>query len=201
MNRERIQELAALAAVGALDGQDLLEWEQHLAQGGSEAQSEIASFRDTIAQFAVSVAGEEQAPSSLRSRILGKVAASKLSTSDTIRGQDGFGFIRASETQAWKALPIPGAYVQLLSSDPTRGYAVLLGKLEPGTHYPPHFHTYSEQIYVLTGDLHISDEVLRAGDFHSAAAGTAHGDNYSEEGCTILAVLSLDHPLAKFAMA
>ena len=32
-------------------------------------------------------------------------------------------------------------------------------------------------------------------------AGTAHGVNYSVEGCTLLAVLPADHELAQFAMA
>ncbi len=201
MNPERIQELAAMAAVGALDGQDLIDWEQYLAQGDPSGPRELAAFRDAMATSGLFLVGSEKPSPSLKGRILEKVRVPNPKATETIVGQPGFNFIWAGAAEKWKALPVPGAFVQLLSTDPARGYAVLLGKLEPGTHYPPHIHSYSEQIYVLTGDLRISDQVLRAGDFHSAAAGTKHGDNYSEEGCTILAVLSLDHPLTQFAMA
>ena len=74
--------------------------------------------------------------------------------------------------------------------DHERGYAVVLGKLEPGARYPSHHHTGSEEVYVLEGDLHMGSHVLRAGDFHHADAGITHGENFSEQGCTILAVIS-----------
>jgi hypothetical protein len=32
---------------------------------------------------------------------------------------------------------------------------------------------------------------MRAGDFHEAGAGTRHDVNYSESGCTILAIISV----------
>jgi hypothetical protein len=52
---------------------------------------------------------------------------------------------------------------------------------------------------LLTGDLHIGGRVMRPGDFHHAEPGTAHGENYSVEGCTLLAILSADHALAQLA--
>ena len=52
-----------------------------------------------------------------------------------------------------------------------------------------------------TGDLHIGDRTLGPGDFHHSDAGTAHDLNYSVEGCTLLAVLPLDHELVQFAIA
>ena len=51
-----------------------------------------------------------------------------------------------------------------------------MGKLDPGTRYPAH------------GSQH-------------ADGGSQHAENYSVEGCTLLAVLTTDDPLVAFAMA
>ena len=113
----------------------------------------------------------------------------------------GLQFISAADRTGWKQLPVPGAWIKLLSLERDRGYAVLLGKLEPGVRYPAHLNAGPEDFYILTGDLHVEGRALRAGDFHHAAAGTQHGENYSVEGCTLLAVLTTDDPLVAFAMA
>ena len=78
---------------------------------------------------------------------------------------------------------------------------MLLGKLEPGVRYPAHVNAGPEDFYVLTGDLVIGDRKLNAGDFHHADAGSHHAENYSVDGCTLLAVLTTDDPLVEFAMA
>jgi anti-sigma factor ChrR (cupin superfamily) len=106
-----------------------------------------------------------------------------------------------AEEAGWKALPIPGAFIKCLSLQADRGYAVLLGKLEPGARYPAHVNVGPEDFYILTGDLHIGSRRLGAGDFHHADAGSQHEENYSIEGCTLIAVLTTDDPLVSFAMA
>ena len=113
----------------------------------------------------------------------------------------GLRFLMGSDPAGWKELPIKGAWVKLLSFERDRGYAVLLGKLDPGTRYPAHVNASAEDIYVLTGDLHIGDIELGAGDFHHAERGTHHAENHSVAGCTVLAVLTTDNPLVAFAMA
>ena len=95
---------------------------------------------------------------------------------------------------------MPGAWIKLLSLERERGYAVLLGKLGPGVRYPAHTNVGPEDFYILTGDLHIGDRKLSAGDFHHADAGSLHGENYSVEGCTLVAVLTLEDPLVALAM-
>jgi quercetin dioxygenase-like cupin family protein len=113
----------------------------------------------------------------------------------------GLSFLMGSDSAGWKELPIKGAWVKLLSFERDRGYAVLLGKLDPGTRYPAHVNTSEEDIYVLTGDLHIGDIELGAGDFHHAERGSHHAENHSVGGCTVLSVLTTDNPLVAFAMA
>ena len=113
----------------------------------------------------------------------------------------GLRFEDSASEKDWKALPIPGAYIKLLSLERERGYAVLMGKLEPGTRYPAHVNAGPEDFFILTGDLVIGDRKMVAGDFHHADRGSQHAENYSVEGCTLLAVLTTDDPLVAFAMA
>jgi anti-sigma factor ChrR (cupin superfamily) len=110
----------------------------------------------------------------------------------------GLRFLAGSD-RGWKPLPIPGTYLKVLSLQADRGYAVLLGKLDPGARYPAHTNAGPEDFYILTGDLHVSERVLGPGDFHHADAGSEHAENYSVAGCTLLAVLTTDDPLVQFA--
>ena len=113
----------------------------------------------------------------------------------------GLSFLLGDDSAGWKELPIKGAWIKLLSLERERGYAVLLGRLDPGTRYPAHVNAGPEEFYILTGDLHIGDTELNAGDFHHAERGSWHEDNSSVNGCTLLAVLTADDPLVAFAMA
>jgi len=144
-------------------------------------------------------------PPELRDRILRQIETAEdrppSAPRPTIPMLPGFLFVGANDSAGWKQLPIPGASIKLLSVDHERGYAVLLGRLSPGVRYPAHTHHGAEDLFILTGDLHIGDRRLGPGDFHHSDAGTTHPDNHSVEGCTLLAVLAVDHALAKFAMA
>jgi anti-sigma factor ChrR (cupin superfamily) len=113
----------------------------------------------------------------------------------------GLRFLEGGDQKGWKQLPVPGAYIKLLSLERERGYAVLLGKLDPGVRYPAHPNTGPEDFYILSGDLVIGGRKLAAGDFHHADKGSHHTENYSVAGCTLLAVLTTDDPLVALAMA
>jgi anti-sigma factor ChrR (cupin superfamily) len=109
--------------------------------------------------------------------------------------------VPADLTEGWQPLRAPGAFIKLLSFNRETGYAVVLGKLEPGTHYPAHTHTGPEELYMLSGDLKVGDYVLHAGDFHHSDPGTYHADNYSEHGCTLLAIISSQDVLQQMGVA
>lgn len=189
MTQEQMEELAALHAVGALDGPERAEFERLLASGDPVARREAAKFDELAALIALADAAPAEPSSGLRDRVLKAVRASKPDPSPAIK--EGFKFVPGSDAGGWQDLPVPGASVKLLSLDEKNGYAVVLGKLAPGASYPPHVHVNSERVFVLEGDLHIGSHAMRAGDFHEAAAGTRHDVNHSESGCTILAIISL----------
>ena len=164
----------------------------------------VRSLESTTEMLARSVPTATPPPG-LRERILRSVGMPPLPTSSqpwTGPAIDpAFFFIAVKDDSGWKHLPVPGASIKLLSADRERGYAVLMGRLDAGVRYPAHLHANAEDIIVLTGDLTIAGRRLGPGDFHHCAAGTEHPVNYSEEGCTLLAVLSFEDDLVKFAMA
>jgi len=150
------------------------------------------------------LAAPQVAPNvSVRQRVLGKARSRANQRPPETGGsrRPGFQFHGANDLGGWKELPLRGAWVKLLSIDLKRGYAVLVGKLEAGVRYPPHTHHGSEDLYILTGDLHLDDRTLGPGDFHHSDSGTSHGVNYSVEGCTLMAVVPADHELVQFALA
>jgi quercetin dioxygenase-like cupin family protein len=64
----------------------------------------------------------------------------------------------------------------------------LLIKGEPGARYPAHRHSGPEECYVISGSLHVEGQLLRAGDFHHAEAGSDHGELWTDEGAVVLLV-------------
>lgn len=216
MISESQQEQASLYALGALEERERIAFENELRVSG-----ELRDLVQDLKRAAVLVArGMPQLdpPPQLREKILQRVEevgrAAPRAPSSAIGGAPGvtrpatafaalagLRFEAGASDQGWKALPVPGAYIKLLSLEKERGYAVLMGKLDPGTRYPAHVNAGPEDFFILTGDLVIGDRKLVAGDFHHADQGSQHAENYSVEGCTLLAVLTTDDPLVAFAMA
>jgi len=210
MTTEQQQEQASLYVLGALPVEEQRAFEAELA--ASSRLRELVRGLQRAAILVAKAAPQQTPPPELKNKVLRAISASSpdqpqlrqsvlknLPVSSAALA--GFMFHGASDSRGWKELPVRGAWLKLLSFNKERNYAVLLGKLEAGVRYPAHTHPGAEELYILTGDLHIGDRALGPGDFHHADAGTAHGVNYSVEGCTLLAVLPADHELVQFAMA
>ena len=211
MNTDQQQEQASLYALGALPVEERLAFEAEL-RGNAELRELVRSLQRAAGLLAMTA--PLLAPQlDLKEKVLRRIETAATRTVSESKGtqfassQRGslavspFVFHGADDPRGWKELPVRGAWIKLLSLEQGRGYAVLLGKLEAGVRYPAHQHQGPEEIYLLSGDLHLGDLSLGPGDFHHSAAGTAHGVNYSVEGCTLLAVLPAEHELVKFAMA
>jgi quercetin dioxygenase-like cupin family protein len=207
MEKDQLQELAAMYALGALDGDDLTAVQRLLADSDF-LKGEITAFSSVAESLAQSVPVARKPSPELRERILRTVSRPPARNAPADRSEapaatagGGLSFMRDAAASGWQTLPVPGALVKLLSLEETRGVAVVLGKLEPGARYPAHRHHGPEDVYMISGDLHIGEEILRAGDFHHAEAGSVHGVNYSEHGCTILVVLTTDDLKAQMQTA
>ena len=197
------QELASLYAVGALTADEQARLEAEL-RGNAELRAFVRGLQRATDLLAAAMP-QVVPPARLRQKILERIGANatpaQVESPPPSALVAGLRFLKGDDLTGWKQLPVPGAWIKLLSLELDRGYAVLLGKLEPGVRYPPHLNAGPEDFYVLTGDLHIGDRKLVAGDFHHADGGSQHEVNYSAEGCTLLAVLTTDDPLVAFAMA
>jgi anti-sigma factor ChrR (cupin superfamily) len=194
-NKTHLRELAALHALGALQGEDARAFSALLADS-AEARTEARAFAAATEALAQSLPAR-QPPAGLKEKILQQINRSnaRAEAQNVIRrmlpaSEGGLAFIKEGGQSAWVSLPVPGAFVKVLSFDEASGHAVVLGKLEAGSRYPEHTHHLPEDIFMLSGDLHVGDQVLQAGDFHHAEAGSRHGVNWSEHGCVLLAVLS-----------
>ena len=206
MITEHQQEQAGLYALGALPEPEREAFEIEL-----RADDELCDFTRSLMRAADAIALSAppvKLPDGLKASVLRRIDAEVARSAPAGISRDpmanpalGLSFLMAAETKAWKQLPISGAWIKLLSLERERGYAVLLGKLDPGTRYPAHMNAGPEDFYVLTGDLHIGATRLNGGDFHHADGGSWHEENWSENGCTLLAVLTVDDPLVAFAMA
>jgi anti-sigma factor ChrR (cupin superfamily) len=203
MIAEPQQEQASLYALGALTEAESDAFEAEI-EANAELREFVRSLERTAELFGMSVPPVPP-PAGLREKILCRIDAHETAKSAANKplpaAPSGLRFLKGGDEKDWKPLPVPGAYVKLLSLERERGYAVLLGKLDPGVRYPAHTNAGPEDLYILTGDLVIGERKLVAGDFHHADQGSQHAENYSVEGCTLLAVLTTDDPLVAFAMA
>jgi hypothetical protein len=205
MITEQQQESASLYALGALPPEERRAFEE-LVRSNPEVRELVHSLQhaaDLMALGGPSYSPPPQLKEKLLGRIQDTVAKSPVRQIEKSRTQkrSGFHFHGANDPAGWKELPLKGAWIKLLSLEADQRYAVVMGRLGPGVRYPAHKHFGAEDLYILTGDLHVGDRSLGPGDFHHSDAGTAHDVNYSVEGCTLLAVLPVDHELVKFAMA
>ena len=207
MITEQQQEQASLYVLGALTGAEQQAFGAVL-RGSAELRDFVFTLQQTTALLAMATPFLRP-PRELKDKVLRRIetAAGLLNQPAAqhpgvaVASLAGLHFLSADDTVGWKQLPVPGAWIKLLSIEQERGYAVVLGKLEPGVRYPAHMNVGPEDLYVLTGDLRVGDHTMRAGDFHHADAGSLHGENYSVEGCTLVAVLTADHPLVDYALA
>ena len=199
MITEQQQEQASLYALGALTGEERRTFEAEL-RSNLELRDFVLDLQRTT-NLMVLASPKGSLPAGLKDKVMQRIDEGTESNTSSAAALAGLRFQDAAAQSGWKQLAVPGAYVKVLSIERERVYAVLLGKLDPGVRYPAHVNTGPEDLYILSGDLVIGDRKLVAGGFHHADAGSQHAVNHSVEGCTLLAVLTTDHPLVEFAMA
>ncbi len=188
MKPTELQELAALHALGVLESSEAARLAAALAHD-PDAQAEAAAIRDAVlvlAQHGPQVAP----PPGLRARVLAQIARTPQWPSFTAGAvappaKPGFQFIRPAD-QEWQPTPYPGVRMKLLSINRATGYWFVQIELAVGGRFPEHDHDGTEDLYVLSGDLHSEGRVLGPGDFIHAEPDTHHGELYSPGGCVAL---------------
>ena len=178
-------ELVSLYALGVLDSEDALRFEEHLRGGCENCEAELRSFGDLTADLASLTASEP--PARLRERLLAQVRRAPR-VPGTLLEQSGLLISRSAEI-AWQSMAA-GIQIKPLYMDTARKYNTCLVQMEPGAHYPSHRHRDIEELFMLSGELHVEGQVMRAGDYCRADSETIHGETFTNSGALFLLMAS-----------
>jgi anti-sigma factor ChrR (cupin superfamily) len=179
-------DVALLYALGALSQHDARSFEDHLAEGCEPCRAELESFELTVGALAYS-APDEAPPDRVRAALLTKVSnAERPVESRDTEDSKQFVSIRSSEGK-WREL-LEGVFLKKLHVDPTTGIATSLVRMSPGTSLPVHQHIGVEQFFVIEGDCNVAGQMLTAGDYHRAEAGSIHETTSTVEGTLLLLI-------------
>lgn len=187
--RDRAAELAALRAVGALDGEDAAAMAHCDDCVFGKAAMAALGFENTAAAISATafppVAPSADLKDKIMARISPPVPESKELTAHFIFKDEG----------EWQTLPGGKIRLKTLSDLPEAGHAMILLEAAPGAVFVPHFHEGSEEVFLISGDLATNGRVLGPGDYLRHAAGTHHQKATSEHGCrAILVTARENHP-------
>jgi anti-sigma factor ChrR (cupin superfamily) len=189
---------AALYVTGSLPSQERAEYELHLA-ACRVCEREVTALLEVSGDLAL-LAPHAAPTKDLWPRIRARIEDSpdvqvwrNWSEKAAPRAPAaGLGFTNVPlDEGAWEPTGIEGMEVRRLSVDRDNDRATFLARMAAGCAYPAHRHAGPEECYVLSGDLHIGDLTMRAGDYQRAEPGTEHPVQSTEHGCVLLLVSSL----------
>ena len=185
-----IHELVASYALNALDLGEKELFEEHLRQGCVSCETELRAFGQVADMIGQSVPAS---PSLLmRDRLRSLVSRSPRSPGVLLQ-QTGL-LISRSEELSWRTLA-PGIAYKALYEDLERKCNTSLVRMDPGARYPSHHHAGIEELFVLSGDLHVEGETMHSGDYCRAESGTIHGETFTDTGCLFLLLASQENEL------
>lgn len=193
---------AALYALGALEGDEAREFEEHMAAGCAACAAELREFETVAGDLGVA-ALEAEPPAGVRARLLALVSeggGGGESGADVSQGETrgdvptlfgdgapGFLVLRAGEGE-WRPTGDGGVSFKLLYADRERGTVTTLVRMEPGSRIRSHRHLGVEQCLVLEGDVRSGVSGMRAGDFNCSMPGSVHEELVSDGGALLLLV-------------
>jgi len=177
---------AALYALGALDGDEAREFEEHLAAGCAACAAELREFEAVAGDLGLA-APEAEPPAGVRARLLALVAAEGGGPNLPNDIAPGFLVVRAGEGR-WRPTDDTGVSFKLLFSDRERGTITTLVRMEPGSRIRSHRHLGVEQCLVLEGDVRSGEVAMTAGDFNCSMPGSVHEALVSDNGALLLIV-------------
>ncbi len=185
-----LHELASLYALGSLDAGEKIAFEEHLRQGCDACAKDARLFGDIANLIGQSVPAKPS--QQLRERLL-----SKVSRSPRVPGilfEQGGLLIARSHELAWQTMA-PGISYKPLFEDAARKYNTSLVRMEAGAHIPSHHHAAIEEVFMLSGDLHVENQIIGAGDYCRSDSGSIHREAFTEGGCLFLVMASQENQL------
>jgi anti-sigma factor ChrR (cupin superfamily) len=179
---------AVASVLGYLQPAEHSALEAHLKQGCSMCEQELRLAQEIALDLATAV--EAEPPAALRSKLLGKLSPS--SQAPGVLLKDKGLLIKRPDELDWRPF-IPGVDRKMLHTDTDRRYRSYLLRFEPGAKLFKHRHPEVEEILVISGDIHISGVDMRAGDYCRADADSVHDESWSDAGCVLFVVASMDN--------
>jgi quercetin dioxygenase-like cupin family protein len=186
-----LHELAAMYALGSLDARERELFEQHLYEC-DDCAGDVLSLSQVAGLIGESVSAVP--PEQLRKRLLSRIGGSPR-VPGIVMEQGGLLIARSAEL-AWQPLAT-GIYLKPLFEDRDSKYNTSLVRMDPGAHYPSHHHAAIEEMFLLSGDLHLEGQVMRAGDYCRADRGSIHGETFTDDGCLFLLMASPENQIAE----
>jgi quercetin dioxygenase-like cupin family protein len=180
VSHEELLDLAEIYALGALDGDELAEFQAHLSAGCAECQRRVNEIREAFTSVPSTIE-QLTPPDRVKSRIFEQIDADK----------PGYSFILAKDG-AWKEIA-QGISAKVLNMDPDRQRVTALVRMAPGSRYDNHRHTRTEELVVIEGSCYCGGKLLQKGDYHRAEAGSIHLDTYSDDGSLMLMITSVQN--------
>lgn len=182
VSHEELLNLADVYALGALDGDELTEFQGHLSAGCAECRARVKEAADALASLPNSIAPLKP-PDRVKSRLFEQIDSEK----------PGLVFAFADEGE-WQAMA-PGVEAKLLNMDPDRQRVTALVRMAPGSRYDDHRHTRTEELVVIEGSCYCGGKLLRKGDYHRAEAGSIHFNTYTDDGSLMLLITSVQNEM------
>ena len=191
---------APLLLSANLDAQSERVYQEHLDMGCNTCQIELEQAREVNAAFDLAHAAAQPSapPAHVKQRLLERVRPAgeeenwRAWTPQINPNSEAGLHTRPADDGDWQATDIAGIFARALRVDEERRLVTMMVRMDPGTEYPAHRHAATEECYVISGDLRVGERVLHAGDFQYADAGSLHGPQSTESGCTLLLISSQD---------
>ncbi|MFQ5674927.1 MAG: cupin domain-containing protein [bacterium] len=188
MNHDKIKQLCAAYALGALDEADRLVVEEHLQENCPSCMKILAEFGVVVGGLGLTAAPVTPRPE-LKKKILHEAmhdVHEKTTDPDATKGKMPHHIIRANEGE-W--LPVREKItVKILFTDKERNQTTMLLRMAPGGVLPGHLHEGAEELFVLEGSCLAEGIKLNVGDYHRAESGSTHGETTTETGCLMLLI-------------
>jgi quercetin dioxygenase-like cupin family protein len=177
-----VHELVSAFALGALDADEKSRFEDHLDECAS-CQAELRSLKEVTSSMVSSHAAEP--PVHLRERLMERAHGSR-QLPGLVFEQSGILVSRSADIP-WQTMG-PGIRVKLLYADAARKYRTMLVRMDAGAYMPKHHHKEIEELFILSGELHVQGQIARAGDYCRADAETVHEAAFTPSGAMFLAI-------------
>lgn len=182
---DKLHELAAPYALGSLEKRDTAAFLEHLRHGCDICDSDLRSFEKVSGLIGESVPAVP--PARLREKLLSKIGESPRSPGIVFE-HSGL-LIARSEELSWRPVA-SGVFLKPLYEDKARKCNTSLVRMDAGAHIPSHHHAFIEELFLLSGDLQVEGQVMRAGDYCRADFGSVHAESFTDDGCLFLLMTS-----------